>query len=250
MGNQYKNNKIIKFILRLDFVSEIEELKSNIPDKIAEKVKSVFPIFNERNLIETSVIFKNDVMSKTDKKTIEWSYTDTEGKNTIIISPRYIIFDSEEYKSFDDVKEKIIQVIEEIFNLKNVQIKRTGIRYVNLFECKDYNIEDNREWASYLKKELLNAQIFGDLNDKIAQTINTIDFFSGSHMIKLKSGFKNNKYPITGNVYDFVLDCDGYTMSVITNTQDLSEMVDEIHNDIETIFENCIEQKMRDKLNG
>ena len=249
MENQYKNNKIIKFIFRLDFVSEIEELRNNIPDKIAEKVKSVFPIFNERNLVETSVLIKDNEMSKTDKKTTEWSYTDTEEKNKIIISPKYIIFDSIEYISFDSVKEKFIQLIEEIFTLKNVQIKRTGIRYINLFDHKEFNVDDNSKWGKYLKKELLNFRIFDYLNDRIAQTINTIDFFSGNHMIKLKSGFKNNKYPIVGKYYDFVLDCDGYTMSVITNISDLKEITDEIHNDIETIFENCIEQKMRDKLN-
>ena len=38
---KYKTNKIAKFIFRLDFASEIEELKSNMPNNIAEKINAI-----------------------------------------------------------------------------------------------------------------------------------------------------------------------------------------------------------------
>ncbi len=250
MGNQYKTNKIIKFILRLDFVGEVEELKNNMPTQVAEKIKMAFPIFNQRNLTETSVMVTNDQLSKTDKQITEWSYSDAEGKNKIILSTKYIIFDSDRYESFESVKSKFIEVIKEIMNLKNVQISRTGIRYINLFEHKEFEIDDNNKWKEYFEDELFKIQILGELKDYVSQTIDTIDIYKGNYMIKLKTGLRNKQYPINNRVYDFIIDCDGFSMSVITNINDLEESIEEIHADIEHVFENCIKEKMREKLNG
>ncbi len=247
---KYKTNKIAKFIFRLDFASEIEELKSNMPNNIAEKIKISFPIFNQRNLTETSVTVKENELSKEDKQIIEWSYTDKEEKNKIIISSRYIIFDSILYMSFDDVNQKFTEVIEEILKLNNVQICRTGIRYVNIFKPSEFNIKNNLDWKELFKSELFKYEIFGDLQYSIAQTIDTIDIYKGNYMIKLKTGFKNNQYPIVKDLYDFVIDCDGYSMSVITNISELKETIEDIHSNIETVFESCIKEKMREKLNG
>lgn len=246
----YNSNMIKKFIFRIDFVSDIEELKEGISDDLTSKIIENFPNSIMTDVVESKIEIKPNEIKKADKPFKQWEYISNDTKNKIVITPKTLIYDCSKYISFDDVLSKFEYIINEILKLTNVQIGRLGIRYVNVFESKDFDINDVSEWEEYFNSKLYSYYHFFTENDGITNMLNSIEYSYGDFRIKYKSGFNNKNYPLKIVKPDFVIDCDGYSNAIITSIDDLRTLINSIHNQIEILFENSITEKMREKLNG
>lgn len=247
----YNSNMIKKFIFRLDFISDIEQLKEGIPDNLTSKIVENFPNSIMTDVVESKIEIKpNNKIQKNDKPFKQWEYISKDAKNKIVITPKTLLYDCSNYISFEDVLSKFEYIINEILKLGNVQIGRLGIRYVNIFEPKDFNINDANEWEEYFEPKLFSYYHFFDKKQDVTNMLNSIEYTFGDFRIKYKSGFNNKNYPLKISKPDFIIDCDGYSNAIITSIDDLKALIDSIHSQIEIFFENSITEKMRDKLNG
>lgn len=246
----YNSNMIKKFIFRLDFISDIEELKESIPDELTSKIIEFFPNSIMTDVVESQIQIQPNTIKKLDKPFKQWEYISEDAANKIVITPKAILYDCNRYISFKDVLSKFEGIIEEILKFKNVQIGRVGIRYINVFETKDFNINNISDWENYFSGELFSYYHFGSYTKEITNMINSIEYSFGDFRIKYRTGFNNKNYPLKIAKPDFTIDFDGYSNAVITSFEDLKTIIDSIHNQIEEIFENSIKEEMRNKLNG
>lgn len=249
-NNTYNMNMIKKFIFRIDFISEIENLKESIPSNITTKIVSNFPNSIMADVVESEIQIKNDLIEKKDRPFKQWEYISTDNSNKIVITPKFLLYDCSKYISFEDVLSKFLSIIEEMMKFDNVQIGRVCLRYINIFETTEFNINNISDWEHYFASELFSFSRFGSDQQNITNMVNSIEFSFPGFRLKYKSGFNNKNYPLIINKPDFTIDCDGYSNAVIITFDDLKTMINSIHDEIEKVFEKSITEDMREKLNG
>lgn len=249
MDKTYKNNKIKKFLFRIDFVNEIIDLKESIPSKITSKIVKNFPNSVMSDLVKSEIHINNDLIRKKDEPFKQWEYISVDGSNKIVITPKFLAYDCNKYLNFQDVQNNFLPVIEEILKISNVQIGRTEINYVNVFLSNEFRINKIDDWKKYFDSKLLSFSSFGDNENKITNMVNSIEFAYPDFRVRFKCGFNNRNYPIIASKPDFITECDGYSNAVIISFDDLKKSIVSIHDELEKIFEKSVSDNMRNVLN-
>lgn len=247
----YNHNMIKKFIFRVDFINEIEQLKNSVPENISSKIIENFPNALMSDIVESEIQVHNAAILKKDSPFKQWEYTSNDNNNKIIITPKFILYDCSNYTSFSDVREKFVGIINEVFAFNNIQIGRIGIRYINVFCASEFSINSINEWDKYFSKEILEFSKFNDgvTENNVINMVNSIEFAYTGFRIKYKVGFMSKNYPLPIIAPDFTIDFDGYSNAIITNNEDLEDSIDSIHNKIHDLFEKSINDQLRSKLN-
>lgn len=244
-------NTIDNFIFKLDFSNEIDELKNSIPSNIFEKIKLYFPISTVKSFVETEITMSNNSVSKQDTPKKQWEYVNNENDRKIIITSNSISFSSKNYKSFDDVTKMFYDVVEETLKCNNIQIARIGIRYVNLFKSKDYDIDNLDSWKKYISNELISCFDFGEGKyiDNISNMVNSTYLNFGTYNINFKFGINNQKFPLKNPKSNFVIDIDGFSNVLVDDYKDFKDIVNEIHQKIEEVYFDSITEDLQNFLN-
>jgi uncharacterized protein (TIGR04255 family) len=160
------------------------------------------------------------------------------------IEENNLTLETMEYKDFDNFHNLItvlITKLEEIFpNLVSIRI---GLRYVNQIKLD----EEDLEFKDYINENLIKQLEFFDRSILI-RTISSMEISRDDYNLIFKFGIPNSTYPNNIIRKEFVLDYDCYTKESL-NKDEVIENVKIFKEAIKEIFENSIEDKLREKMN-
>jgi len=243
----YKNNYLVEVVARLDFAKPIEALMEPVlPADIHAEIKKHYSIF-EPNKITRHGVQISDASVKSEKEEIQqWVYHGEERDKSITISAHFIVVTFKVYRDFNNFKEHIISPIRKIIELeKNVQIQRTGLRFVNIYNDFIKSLSDIKQYFP----PMLSCS-FENLIDQESCSRNFLisEYLYDEIKLRMQTGIYNPDYPAKIKKIDFIVDLDAFidTPHVVT---DVEGFFDEIHDKIQDKFESCITEEMRGLLN-
>ena len=132
----YNKNYLVEVVARLDFAKPIEALADPVlPSDIHNEVKKHYSIYEPSKITRHGVQITGDAVTSEKEEMHQWVYHGEEREKSITISSHSIIVSFKVYKDFEDFKENIIGPIKKIIELeRNIQIQRTGLRFVNIYK--------------------------------------------------------------------------------------------------------------------
>ena len=254
MSKKYKNNFINSFIVRFDFNSFYKDVNT---DKIRKALQKEFPIVEGKTIQGHQIIMENNInIAPTIQPTNvinESTLISADSKTRIVLSNLAFVYETQDYTTFDEIKEKIISILK-ILEIEN-QIKnfnRVGVRYVNLIKLPCKKVEDLFDWKGYIDDKLLgNHNLFSDDQKNLLQLVNVFNLKSSSGeevIYTVQTGLLNQNFPASMMEKLFLIDIDGYTKSMVEKDE-IINLFDIIHEEENEIFEKCIGPKLRGLMN-
>lgn len=254
MGKNYKIDYITNFIIRFDYNDIREGILEELQKIFEEKYKF---IINETKMVETGKIKvdfekkQSEIESEGMKK--EFLIYNAERTERLKFSSDFFIYETIKYTSYDSIK-NIIQDFIDIINKngKEEVFNRIGMRYINNIELPYEKKEDIFDWKDYINEKIWNNSQFINY-DRVLQKITVQEFKSinkdSNIIFRLQTGIPNPNKPAEIIKKNFLIDIDGFTMNVEKMINAFSKL-QEIHDELSNIFDNCIESKLINIMNG
>ena len=243
----YKNNYLVEVVARLDFAKPIEALMEPVlPSDIHAEIKKHYSIYEPSKITRHDFKITDESVMSEKEEMHQWVYHGEERDKSITISAHAIVVTFKVYQDFICFKDSIISPIRKIIELeKNIQIQRTGLRFVNIYKDLIKDFSDIKEYFP----PMLSCS-FENLIDSKSCSRNFLisEYLYDEIKLRMQTGVYNPDYPAKIKKIDFIIDLDAFidTPHVVN---DVEVFFDEIHEKIQDKFESCITQKMRDKLN-
>lgn len=244
----YKKNYLSEVVARIDFVSPIEALSADvIPQDIHAAIKKHYSIYEPGKITEHGLQITDESVVSKKNEIQQWVYHGEEREKSIIVSARSFVVTFKLYQDYDDFKENIIDPIRKIIDLeKNIQIKRTGLRFVNIYSDIIKSFQDINKYF-----HPMISSSFSDLIDSgsCSRNFQISEYLYDEIKLRMQSGIYNPDYPARIKKFDFIIDLDAYidTPHIIN---DVEGLFDDIHRKIQEQFEACIKEDLRSVLNG
>ena len=245
---KYKHNYITNVILQIEFLKN-DALSLITNSSILEIINKNFPtqeIDTVVNEVEVKVDNESDTANANKLRHIKKSFSrDYNCKLSVV--KKMLSLECNNYVSFKNFYENIQEILKSIFTeFNDEQTIRIGLRYVNMFQyeksLKNYFNEHLKNYISFYTAEK-------DSENKLSRAINRAEFISEGKRLVLQYGFYNPSYPSILNKQDFVLDIDTIDMSVFSSYDEVDKAIQKSHDLVCNMFENCISDKLRGKLN-
>lgn len=244
----YKKNYLSEVVTRIDFAAPIGALLSEvIPTDIHAAIKKHYSIYEPGKITEHGVHITDESVVSNKKEIQQWVYHGEDRDKTIIVSAYSFIVTFKAYKDYGDFKENIIEPLQKIIELeRNVQIKRTGLRFVNIFSGF---IQSFGEVINYFHPMISSS--FSDLVDQgnCSRNFLITEYIYDEIKLRMQSGIYNPDYPARIKKFDFIVDLDAY-IDTPHITGNVESLIDDVHYKIQEKFEACITDKLRGALNG
>lgn len=250
--NKYNSTFLNTVIFRIDFEDYLsdETIKKII---MSPELLAIFPIKGKDQIKEDynySVFDKGEnppEISKTLDQYIEKILIDNSGKNRIIASKKAIVFEYNQYFSFEETKKQISFVVKEILSVNSsIRTKRFGLRYINVFDSDTHKINKN-----YFADSLKGLVKFNDFSGLVvSRALGNIEFINDDLRLTMKYGNFNRNYPGAVEKYDFVLDYDAYVDGLCLLSDVFQQKLDAAHDMIQTAFESSITDNLRETMRG
>lgn len=250
MDDKYKNNFLTNVIVRVDFPNPLNI--ESLPPDLTKVILKYFPISEAKKFIELSSEFKVVPKAKfefeTGEETTQWNYYGKNREKRLVLQNSYLsITYIRSYKRYDDLKSELLNIIDELFEVfSDIQINRLGLRYINEISFDETNFFD---WKKYLNNNLLSIFNISENKDTIVRGLNNLVLNYGTMILNFHYGMHNPDYPSPIRKKIFVLDYDAY----YTGLQDLKDIESNLftcHEEIKILFEENIEDGLRDVMYG
>ncbi len=254
----YNKNFIEEVIVRIDFSNSVNDFISYMPKEIGKIIKDRFPIAEPQDVIGAELQingpqingpqingqqintqqmgFSNlglPIISK------QWVFNSRDRKNQCIVTPNSVIFKYNAYNIYSDLKIVVNDIITSINNAyPNIDAKRLGMRYVN-------NIRLNGD-NGLIVDEYITA-LNNSRSSHLIRSVTVVEYSLEQDDINIRHqyGFMNKDYPAILNSDDFTIDIDAY-VSGLLYLDEVDELMDKMHKEIQRVFENSITDKLRD----
>lgn len=251
---KYTNNFLNQVILRVDFLQFLstQELFSDTTEKVILKHFSMRGIDKKVSFDTINVKIdpnKMDVQN-TQKETIEGIQREyNKGKNKIILSNKFLIYDIKEYNTFENHYALFQDILAELFRNQKITSARIGVRYINIFEASRIK----------LRKNMFSQGISASLNIKdlipnnellLTRSMSLSEYQLNNMLLKFRFGMFNPDYPNPLDKGDFALDYDCYTTEPMESTGEILQIVTRGHDAIQELFEASITDSLRKILNN
>lgn len=254
MGKNYQKDYITNFIIRFDYNDIKEEMLEELQKIFESKYKF---IINETKMVETGKI-KVDFMKKeseieSDGMKKEFSLFNVERTERLKFSSNMFVYETIKYTSYDNIKDIIKEFIDMINkNGKEELFNRIGMRYINNIELPYEKKEEIFNWKDYINDKIWNNHQFIETSS-LLQNITVQEFKSNNKdsniIFRLQTGIPNPNKPAEIIKKNFLIDIDGYTMNVEKMVNAFNKL-QEIHDELSNIFDNCIEKKLIKIMDG
>jgi len=247
-GNCYKKNFIKKVIAKIDFVEPVSVFTPETIKDAVSQIKERFPIPEQSVASQQEITFskKGVVHNKSDFP--EWIFHGRDRNKILKVNKLFIEVLLTKYGTENDFKNDLTTPISHLLKIKpGIAIRRTGIRFINVF---DFKIDNFQDAPNYFSKAITGH--FSDMTniDKCSRAFMINEFVYDDIKLKVQTGFFNPDYPATVKRNHFVIDIDAYidTPHLIN---DMEAYFNRLHDVIEEHFEELITEKLRTNiLNG
>jgi len=238
-------------IIRIDFANPIEDLRYNIPNSVNLKALERFPIHEKPKTLYSSKFdikisqdnkdHKIEPSEKDEKK--QWLYFGKNREKRLEITKDVLIVVYSNYKEFASFKHDFIELYKSLCDeYQNVEIRRLGLRYVNVITLKE---KSPTKWNKYLSSSLLCIFKNYENKESIARAFHTLDLVIEDIRLKFQYGISNSDFPAVIHKKEFILDYDAYYEGLITNLFELEEYIEKCRKPIKEMFESNIKEPLR-----
>lgn len=242
----YKNTFLNEVIIRLDFLAMLPE-ESLFEQGLVRTILLNYPHQGKQQLIRFGELqlpndlgenetpqFQNKIYNG-----IQIEYTD-DFSNKIFVSSKSIAFEFKKYDSFEKMMEIIVPIVGQLFLKNKINVTRTGIRYINIFES-------GKVFKSYFNSQIASVLDSRNVEDsfKCKRSMHLTEFFDNGLNINFRYGLFNPEYPKNMLDKSFVLDYDSFTNDLFSSYDGIIGFINEGHDAIQTLFEESITDKLR-----
>jgi uncharacterized protein (TIGR04255 family) len=244
-GECYKKNFIKKVIAKIDFA---EPVSLFTPESIAEavaEIKTRFPISEQATAFHRDIHISKDEVKSSKLEFPQWIFHGEERTKRLSVNQLTIEVLLTKYSSEDDFKNDLIIPISQLLKISHdITIKRTGIRFVNVF---DFLIDDFPTASKYFSKSITNHLSVMDEIDKCSRSFLINEFLFEDIRLRVQTGFFNPDYPAIIKRNHFVIDLDAY-IDIPHLINDSESYFKILHDKIEEKFEQLITEKLRKEI--
>ncbi len=240
----YNTNYITEVVCRLDFASPIIEFKNSMPKEIYGVIRRFYPIAEPQDIIGTELSINpvsGPVINQVTTK--QWVFLSRDRKNKCTVESNSVIFSTSAYTVFEDTRSAFISILEAIMEHKpDNQGKRLGLRYINTIPLKGHN--------GWIDSKFFTA-VSAHKDEKTTKLVTTLEYavIEKDLNVRLVYGYNNPDYPAILKREDFVIDIDAFSMGIIYH-DDLGQLIDDMHIEVQRCFETMITDDFRTALNG
>lgn len=240
----YKKNFLTRVLIKIDFPAPIPNLKNSLVDDLMKKALELFPIKEPRQRIGMKLeISPKEVKREDIEAATEWVFHGRNREKSLNISPDFMYVSYKKFESFDKFKSDFFGISDILFkSYRGLQVSRLGLRYVNNIELQEPNPID---WSNYLNDNLLSFINLADDRNTISRAFHTLDLNLGNMKIRFRYGMHNPDYPAPIRKKLFILDYDAF-LEGLQNEADMISNIDKFNNEIESMFEKCIKDGLRE----
>lgn len=244
----YKKNHLQEVVARIDFSAPIKELNEAVlPENVQKVIKSRYPIFEPSKGLIQDFVFNEQGVEAKQKEFQQWVYHGENREKTITVAQDFITVSIKQYSDYDEFKLDVIEPIEEISKIDlNISIKRTGLRYVNVFPSKSQSYE---EIAT--KFHPMIAAPFSNIEDvdRLSRMVGITEYIQDEVKCRVRSGIFNPDFPAKIKNREFILDIDAF-IDTPHRFSNINELFDSLHVVIQGKFEALILDGLRGELNA
>lgn len=198
------NNRIKKFILRIDFASNDTKSFADIINDIS----NLFTRLEKRTHINynINVASEKEVLEK--QQTPDYVLIDEDQalKLTFSTFQNALFIETSNYVNNLSYK-KYISAVEESFNKLGVNClcKRIGLRFINSFQCKV-----PKDIVKILSKEKSKIISSVCIKNQLSRIIVQEEYNTENMKLRVQYGIPNKYYPAVMTTYDILLDIDSF----------------------------------------
>ena len=248
IGKCYKNNFIKKVIAKIEFVEPVSIFTPETMTDVIKEIKTRFPISEQTTAFQQEVKISKEGVDHSKIDFPEWIFHGTDRKKYLKVNRLFIEVLLTKYETEDDFRNDLILPISHLLKInKDILIRRTGIRFINVF---DFKIENFTKASNYFSKAI-TAHFSHMVNvDKCSRAFMINEFVYDDIKLRVQTGFFNPDYPAVIKRNHFVVDLDAY-IDIPHTINDTENYFSRLHDIIEENFELLITDELRNKiLNG
>lgn len=240
--NKYKKNYIKLLVLRLDF-KRLENF--NIKDFTNLKFLKDYPTEKKQQKIDFLATLSREKQTVDKVEYDEYRYYSSDMKNCVCFSSDTMFFEVKSHFSYEKLQKQFSEIFKILDNKYKIEsFNRVGLRYVN-------EVEDFKE--EYFSKELLINQSFlenligKNKSFEEALSLGRIGLKNDNTTTNFVYGKPNKNYPAKQTDQIFLLDYDSFATGV--HRDDLSDIINKLHQNIGSLFEVSITASFRKEMN-
>ena len=252
----YKNSFLNQVVVRLDFLQFISN-ENAFSTNVEKSILKVFPRkgkdqiirFNSVNL--TFDAAHPDVPNANGQiyEGIQREYLAQEENNKLILSNKFIIFEINQYDTFETHMQWFRDILVSFFLQNRVTVIRTGIRYINLFDSEKIKLQKNF-FSSDIAATLVTKLPNDEHEMSLVRSMHMSEYRLPQMTLNFRYGMFNPEYPNVLRKNNFALDYDCFTTDQLENADEILRTLENGHQAIQYLFENAITDAMRKVMNG
>ncbi len=240
----YAKNYLSEVICRLDFADQMKVFNSTMPREVYGVVRKYYPIAEPQevvgaqfqvNPISGTVI--NNMVSK------NWVFWARNKESSCSIDSTRVVFSVKKYSVFDSLYKAVSEIMRAILDLNpDCQGKRLGLRYINSLPMKEpeYRIADKYFKALDIMRNDDTLRLYTQMVYYVPET---------DIRVNLQYGYPNPDFPAKLKNRSFLIDTDAFYQGILFS-EDIDEMVMNMHTEAQKCFENMITDSFRKELNS
>lgn len=248
----YQRNYLTKVVLRLDFeplAPLSQNIQTDVKPDFSNRVAGIYPIVAGQPTATLSVNIGPMGSGINQQITgIQWHHRKIENGTCIVaLSPEFLAIeygknDFEHFPPFRAEAQTVLAALQDVYHVPI--FSRVGLRYINEISIPEGNPLD---WDRLIAADLITAVKACKLED--------MDMVRSMHQLHVRRnectmiygyGINNPDFPNTLARRAFVLDIDCSRPGVAAN--EALQTIDALNNFCETIFENSIQDDLREKM--
>lgn len=249
----YKKSFLNQVIVRVDFAQFIQTNMA-FDDDIEKSILKIFPRRGKDQIIRfnsINVIIDQENNGKPNAngeimEGIQKEYSTNDGVNRLIFSNKFIIFEINNYRCFDEHKQWFQSILHALFHKNRVSATRTGIRYINIFDTHKIKLQKN-----FFTSEIascVNVRPIDELNSCLIRSMHMTEYRINEMIMNFRYGMFNPEYPNILKKKDFVLDFDFFSNEIIDSSDEVLQLLNKGHDEIQSLFEQSITDSLREVM--
>ena len=146
----YSTSFLDQVIVRSDFLEFIPtnsifdlELEKVILQKFPRRGKDQIIRFNSINVVIDALNQQTTDTTREFTEGIQREYSSLDGQNKIILSNKFLVFEINRYKSFEELMGFVRPILLAIYANNAITANRTGIRYINIYDADKIKLQKN-----------------------------------------------------------------------------------------------------------
>lgn len=248
----YKRNYLSQVIARIDFLSPIKILETELPSVIGNTAKINFPIAEPTETIshELKIGPKNNLKNKTRKKT-KWQFFGKNREKSCSITADCIFTNYMTYVNYESMISEFQSISDVLFKtFKDLQPKRLGLRYINnILLNSSKSSSSPLDWNGLINNKLISLFKFPSSDYVLSKAFHNLEFVFDDFNLRFQFGMPNPDHPSPIKKKLFVLDFDAYSQ-IVSEKSDIANTFDLFHSHIQSLFEKSIAKDLRGLMNA